>query len=535
MNPRVPGGKEPMFSMNFNIIRPLTWIIVTVLFLMATPMAQANGNKIAFTGGTVLTVSGSVIDEGVILVEDGIITAVGEGDTEIPYDAMEVDCSGMILAPGFVDPHSADGLDIPNENLAKAPFVDVFDAIDPSRFFFEDSLRNGVTTIHVMQGNNCVVGGVSRIVHPIGLSPHEMSRQAGVAMKLSTSPRRGYDRLRQLAELREVFSEYDRWREDLAEKRFEQEADKDDDLEPLPPEEARQKGEDLIRDEDLDDLHRNLAHLVDGRLGAWIYCGSASDVAPALGLISDRGWQKNSVLVLGGDAHLAVTEIDDSNLSVILDADLMYRKRDPISGELIETFIPDIYRDAGVKFAIQPSRTGSMPERFLGYQAARLVRSGVSPEAALRIVTLGAAEICGVADRYGSIEVGKVANLVMWTGDPLDLTSWVQKVWVEGILAYDREKDARLERLFPEVPEEPEAPAPLDDSDSSAEDGDGSSADEDGDKPEGDETAAPQPLKEKSTEKDKKEAPDKKPVPPEDKPDDKPDDNPDDKPTVGGL
>ena len=187
MKSRVPGGKEPMFSMNFNNLSPLPWVIVTVLFLMTTPMAQANGNKVAFTGGTVLTVSGPVIEGGVILVEDGIITAVGEGDTEIPYDAMEVDCTGMILAPGFVDPHSADGLDIPNENLPKAPFVDVFDAIDPSKFFFEDSLRNGVTTIHVMQGNNCVVGGVSRIVHPIGLSPHEMSRQAGVAMKHSIS------------------------------------------------------------------------------------------------------------------------------------------------------------------------------------------------------------------------------------------------------------------------------------------------------------------------------------------------------------
>jgi len=70
--------------------------------------------------------------------------------------------------------------------------------------------------------------------------------------------------------------------------------------------------------------------------------------------------------------------------------------------------------------------------------------------------------VCGIAKQYGSIESGKIANLVMWTGNPLDFNSWVQKVYVEGILAYDREKDARLEKLFPEVEEEPTPPTPLD-------------------------------------------------------------------------
>ncbi|MDE0959999.1 MAG: amidohydrolase family protein [Planctomycetota bacterium] len=465
MMSRISGSKEPMLPKKLMTPCLLVSLVATLLLLFSAHTAQAAESKIALTGGTVMTVSGESITGGVVLIENGIIMAVGAADTEIPYDAMEVDCTGMILAPGFVDPHSSDGLDIPNENLPSAPFVDVFDALDPSRFFFEDSLRNGVTSIHVIQGNNCVVGGVSRIVHPIGLTPHEMSRQAGVALKLSTTPRRGYGRMRQLAELREVFQEYDRWRENLAESRYEQEAgkDDDDDQEPLSPEESRLKGQELIRDEDLDDQHRHLAQLIDGRLGAWIYCGSASDVAPALALVAEREWKDRAVLVLGGDSHLAIDEIDEAGLHVVLDSDLIYRKRDPLTGEVEETFIPGVYRRAGVRFAIQPSRSGAMPERFIGYQAARLVRSGLTPAEALRIVTLGAAEICGIDDRYGSIEVGKIGNIVMWTGDPLDLNSWVQKVFIEGILAYDREKDARLQRLFPEVPEAVEAPAPLED------------------------------------------------------------------------
>ncbi|MEE2890064.1 MAG: amidohydrolase family protein [Planctomycetota bacterium] len=510
-------------------------MLATVLVLFPAMESWAAPAKLALTGGRIITVSGAAIEKGTILIEDGIITAVGDESLEIPYDAMEVDCTGMILAPGFVHPHSKSGLDVPNENLPVAPFVDVYDAIDPSRFFFEDSLRNGVSTIHVMQGDNCVVAGVSRIVHPIGLSPDEMTSMAGIALKMSTSPRNGYDRLRQLAELREVFSEYDRWREDLAEKRYEQEAESDEELDPLPPEEARAKGRELIRDEDLDDRHRNLAKLEDGRLGVWIYCGSASDVAPALTLISDRGWKDRAVLVLGGDSHLAVKEIAESGLPVVLDDDLVHRKRDVVSGDVVETFVPSVFAKAGVKFAIQPSENGSMPERFLGYQAARLARSGMSQAKALRTVTLTAAEICGVADRYGSIEVGKVGNIVMWTADPLELTSWVQKVWIKGILAYDREQDARLQRLFPD-PETPPAPEgePLQtEGEEEAEPGtdEKSTIESDAKKP----AVKPTPLEESKEGNKPGTKPGEKPKEkPGEKPGEKPSDKPGEKPGGGG-
>ncbi|MGB1071310.1 MAG: amidohydrolase family protein [Planctomycetota bacterium] len=428
---------------------------ITLLLFFQQGVAEAQSSpKVALTGGKILTVSGAPVVDGTILIENGIIQAVGGADMEVPYDAMEVDCSGMILAPGLVDAHNPAGLDIPNENLSVAPFVDVYDAIDPSRFFFENSLRNGISTVHVMQGNNCVVGGVSRIVHPIGLSPDEMTRLPGIALKMSVTPKGGYDRLRQRAELRGVFSEFDRWHENLAETRYEQEAENSDDLNPLPPAEAREKGKSMIREEDLDDRHRNLAYLDGGKLGAWIHCGAATDVAPAIAMIADRGWTGRAVLVLSGDAHLAAAEIAEAKVPVVLDSDLIHRERDAITGEVEETFIPEVMRQNRIRFALQAGRSNVIPENLLTYQAARLVRNGMSQEQALRTITLGAAEICGVADQYGSIDKGKVANIVMWTGNPLEMTSWVQKVWIEGILAYDREMDARLQRLFPEVEEE---------------------------------------------------------------------------------
>ncbi|HCW44962.1 MAG TPA: hypothetical protein DGU45_06570, partial [Planctomycetes bacterium] len=121
------------------LIFSVIFSVILLTFGAHSDLQGQSSPKVALTGGKIITVSGAPIDGGTILIEDGIIQAVGDGGMAIPYDAMEVDCTGMILAPGFVDAHNPGGLDIPNENLAVAPFVDVFDAIDPSRFFFEEA------------------------------------------------------------------------------------------------------------------------------------------------------------------------------------------------------------------------------------------------------------------------------------------------------------------------------------------------------------------------------------------------------------
>jgi len=160
--------------------------------------------RLALTGARIIPVVGEEIASGTVLIEHGRITAVGE-DVDVPYDAMEIDLAGKVVFPGMIHPHSPDGLDVANETLPVAPFLDVYDAIDPSRSFFENALRDGITTVHVMQGNNTVIGGVSRAVRPIGLSVDEMTVASDVALKMATSPRGGYGRMRQMAELREAF------------------------------------------------------------------------------------------------------------------------------------------------------------------------------------------------------------------------------------------------------------------------------------------------------------------------------------------
>ena len=104
--------------------------------------------------------------------------------------------------------------------------------------------------------------------------------------------------------------------------------------------------------------------------------------------------------------------------------------------------------DAGLLYALQPNPNSSLAERFLTYQAARCVRHGMPRQAALKAITLNPAKILGIDDQLGSLEVGKTGNVVILSGDPLDFNTWVEKAYIDGILTYDRTKDARLKELL---------------------------------------------------------------------------------------
>ncbi|MGI9013204.1 MAG: amidohydrolase family protein [Phycisphaerales bacterium] len=414
--------------------------------LAGATLAAEPPEKIALTGGRIVPVVGEEIEKGTIVIERGRIVAIG-ADVEIPYDATEIDVTGRVLMPGMIDVHTARGMDIQNENVPVAPFLDVYDAIDPSQTFFEDALRMGVTSVHVMPGNNTVIGGVSRVVRPIGLTISEMTVQPGVGLKLSATPRNGFDRMQQLAVLREAFLELDDYLGLLAETRYEEEQKKADKKVDVMPDEARKRGRELVRDEDLDDKHANLVRLRRGDLAAWIYVGAPTDVAPAIDIAQAQELKDHSVLVLGPETFRAVNELARFDRPVVLDENLTWRERDPITGELEEIFIPSRIYDAGLTFALQSNPGASMAEGYLNYQAAMCVRNGIPRQTALEAITLTPANMLGLSDRLGSLEVGKTANIVVMSGDPLDFSTWVEQVYIDGILAYDRSKDRRLAKL----------------------------------------------------------------------------------------
>ena len=429
-------------------LKQLTLVLTVMLAVGAGPQAMAEPPaKIALQGATVIPVTSETLYHATILVDNGKITAVGT-DVEIPYDYMVYDLAGKTVFPGTIEAHTCRGTDVCNERLPVTPFLDVYDALDPSQQFFENALRDGKTSIHVIPGNNCVIGGVGRVVKPIGLTPEEMTTQPGGFLKISITPKQGYDRMLQMAKLREAFLELDDYLEKLAEQRYEEELKEQDKKIDVGPAEARKRGQELITPADYDDKHARLVELREGRIGAFFYCGRAMDVGRAVAFAKEHGFFERTVLVIGPECFKAVTELKAAGRPVVLDGDMLYREEDPYTGEITETFVPKRIADAGLIFALSPGPSRSLTERYLTYQAARCVREGVPRDVAIKAITLYPARILGLESRLGSIEPGKEANLVVYDGDPLDLNSWVQTVFIEGILAYDRDKDVRLRELF---------------------------------------------------------------------------------------
>lgn len=417
--------------------------------------------KVALVGGRIIPVVGAPIEKGTVLVERGKIVAVG-ADVEVPYDARVFNVSGKVVFPGMIDVHTWRGLDIANEPRPVTPQLDAADALDPSQLFFEDCLRLGITAVHVIPANNTIIGGLGRIVRPIGLTVAEMSLAEGEFLKLSITPRTGFDRMVQMATLRETFLELDDYLARVAEKRYEDKLKEEYKKIEVGPAEARKRGRELIRAEDIDDQHRNVLRLRGGQvrvagetgptlfppLGTFVYCGDAMDVRLAVQLAKDNGFFERLVLVLGGECYKAVNELKKAARPVVLPPELTYRETNPLTGEVRETFVPKKIYEAGLLFALVPGPDESYAERMLPYQAAQCVRNGIPRDEALRAITLNPARILRLEKRLGSIEPGKDACLVIFSGDPLDFNSVVEQVFIDGIPAYDRAKDVRLQKLL---------------------------------------------------------------------------------------
>lgn len=418
----------------------------------------AHAQVVAVRGGRVITVEGGEIDDGVVLVRDGRIAAVGSrAAVQVPYDATVIDATGKVVFPGFVLAHTTAGLDRANESLPITPFLDVADAADPGSLAYEEALRDGVTTLHVLQGHDTLIGAVGRVLRPMGLTQDEMTVRAPSALKLSVGGKRGWDRIRERARLREAFADLQDHLDRVAERRYEEEEKKAGRTAEVAPAKARELGRALIRPEDLDDPHRNLWLLTQGQLDASVYCAAARDVDYAVAMALEMGFLERTTFVLGGDAWRAAAVLKEAGRPVVVDG-LIHREEDPVTGEERETFVPKVLIEAGLEPSLLVDPDASFAERFLWYQAARCVREGVSRDVALKAVTLWPARAIGMGDRVGSIAAGKDANLLILSGDPLSARSHVERVLLEGRLVYEREKDHRLRRLVTGEEAAPTAP-----------------------------------------------------------------------------
>ena len=487
----------------FSAALPLLAVAAT---LAAPAIASASGpvqvDKTAIKAGKVITLNGEPIENGIIVIEGGRITAVGsQEDVQIPWDAEVIEQPTMTAFPGFVEAHVSRGIDRANETLDVAPFLNVRDSIDPVNFYFEDALRHGIVAINVQQGKETVIAGQGMVVKPFGMTVEAMMIKPRAGIKMSAAPKRGKSRATQAQVLRGAFSDLKRYLEDMVQRK----TDGDDydrrealyqgrELEgeaakgkPLNSTAWTIKGFEAIPRGEVDEKQEPLLHVIEGNMPVFMWCGSPADVHTALRIADANGFTANMTLALDDSCWKAAAKIKEAGVHVILEANLTHRERDPITGKEIETFVPKVYHDAGILFALSSSTDSN---RSLWFQVAQCVAAGIPRSASMAAATSTPATILGLGDRLGATRVGADGHVVLFSGDPLSVTSHVEHVLLDGKHVYDRSKDVRVQQLsdgtrptgtVAEEPEEYEGDGDDGSDDDSGDEDNGEDNDNDGD------------------------------------------------------
>lgn len=393
---------------------------LALLLLAFATTARAAGGDFVLQAGKLVGAGGKVMENGgSVLVSGGKVAEVREGIVN-PWNAEVRSRKEAWLVPGFVEAHSQGGLERANEQAPNTPFVSVLDGLDPLAEYFEDLLRDGVTTVLVVPGDETLVGGQGLVLKPFGRTAEEMIVKRDAGMKIGVAPRRGTSRMAQMAELRRTLDDA---------KRAEGERSLDD------PDRAAE-----------DPRQSALQRLLRGDVRAVFACDEPVDVENAVRLMEERGIK--GFVTLSPACHRALPLLKAKGLGAVLPGDLEPLERDPETLTTRRVRLARQCRDAGVPVVLQADEDAPYGRRSLWFQAATAVSQGLTREEALQAVTENPARLLGVEERVGAVAPGKDANFALWTGDPMDPASWVDTVYIEGQVVYERAKDKKLARLL---------------------------------------------------------------------------------------
>jgi imidazolonepropionase-like amidohydrolase len=395
---------------------------------------------IAITGGRIVPVEGEPIDNGTIVLTDGTITAVeGPGYTP-PAGAEIIEAAGRWILPGLVDAHvhlgvheEAEGWAGNDTNERTSPVtaqVRALDAINPAEQGFRDAIAGGVITVNVNPGSANPVGGQTAAIRCWGRTVDDMVLRAPSGMKsaLGENPKRVYSerketpstRLGTAAVIRSALVDAANYLK------------KQENQDVADP--ASQRGpEPFARDLKLEALGRVLRGEIPWRQ----HCHRADDIATALRIAEEFGYKL--VIDHGTEAHLMADKIAAAGVPVLIGPLLTSRSKVELRNRSLAN--PGKLAAAGVEISIITDHP-VVPIHFLIYEAILAVKDGLDPVTALRAITINPARVMGVEDRVGSLTVGKDADVVIWSGDPLDIMSRADVVYQEGreIYRYDYDK-----------------------------------------------------------------------------------------------
>ena len=386
----------------------------------------------ALVGGRVVPVVGEPWDVATVLVQGGKITAIGP-DVQVPPGTTTVDASGHWVLPGFVEAHAHVGVHEEGVGWAGQDSNELtdpvgarfraLDAINPADEGFRDALAGGVTSVVVKPGSGNPIGGQTVALKTWGRMVDEMvfAQPCSVKSALGENPKRVYGEKKQTPSTRlgvaSVIRDAFRQAEDYRARR------------------DHAAAEDKPFDHDSN--CEVLVSVLDGDLPWSQHTHRADDIATALRLADEFGYRL--VINHGTEGHLLADVLAERGVDVVIGPLLTSRRTVAVNQRDLRN--PGLLARAGVKIAITTDHP-VVPINFIVYQAILAVKEGLDRDTALRALTINPAEILGLDDRVGSLEVGKDADLVLWDGDPLDVMSRARTVLVEGRTVYRYDEEA---------------------------------------------------------------------------------------------
>ena len=410
---------------------------------------------IAVVKGRLMTITQGTIENGTVLIEGGRIAAIGK-DVDIPKGTEVYDASGKTVMPGLIDAHChtgifADGVghhesDGNEMTDPVTPHLRAIDAIHPDDMAFKDLREAGVTTINTGPGSGNLIGGQFACIKTKKSSTIEdmiIMAPSGMKMALGENPKRVYGedkklpstRMANAAHLRSVFIEAQNYHEKWVRhkekcghyeerlRKWESEQDKDPGERPEEPDPP-----------DRDIRLESLVPVIQGKLRAMIHCHRADDIMTAIRIAEEFGLRFSIEHATEGFKIAEV--LAQKGIPCVVGPILFSRTKYELREMTPKN--PVVLNKAGVKVAIQTDEMSAV--KYITLNAALAVQQGMEEDEALKAITIYPAEIIGVADRVGSLEVGKDGDLVVFSGHPLDYRSVTDLVLIEGTKAYERNR-----------------------------------------------------------------------------------------------
>ncbi|MFF1632972.1 amidohydrolase [Leifsonia sp. NPDC058248] len=382
---------------------------------------------VAIVNAYIVPVAGDPIENGTVLIQNGRITAVGT-DVQVPAGVESVDATGKWVLPGFIESHGHVGIheeangpagDDTNEmTVPNTAAVRAIDAVNIDDEGFRDALSGGVTSIVVKPGSGNPIGGQTVAIKSWGgrtIDEQVIREAVSVKSALGENPKRVYGaknvtpstRLGVAMIIREAFVEAQNYR-----------ALRDDAISEGKPFACDLGKETLVR-------------VLDGELAWDQHTHRHDDIATAIRLADEFGYRL--VINHGTEAHKIADVLAERDIPVIFGP--MFTSRSKV--ELRDRAIANLGKlaAAGVRVAITTDHP-VVPVNFLVHQASLAVKEGLPRETALEALTVNPAAFLRLDDRVGSLTPGLDGDVVVWSGDPLDVNSRAERVFIEGAEVY---------------------------------------------------------------------------------------------------